>query len=214
MFLTDNFEKREWSAFVLKFKLKKDFYLQPAKILAPQLLGKILVVREKRSILAGKIVETEAYLGKEDPASHSYKGRVTPRNKIMYEEGGLIYVYLIYGKYFCFNIVVNKKNIPEAVFIRAVQPLEGIEIMRENNKEAKKLVHLTNGPCRWTKSFRIDKSFLGEKIYGDRIFIIDSPLTKKEKIVSAKRIGIDYAGKAKDWLLRFYIQDNQFVSKR
>ena len=197
-------------------KLDKSFYLQDASVLARKLLGKILVLKPNKSsnVLAGRIVETEAYLGVDDAASHSYKGRVTPRNRIMYEDGGLIYVYLIYGMYFCFNIIANKKNIPQAVFIRALQPLQGIDIMRKNNRKAKSDHTLTNGPCRWTASFGIDKSFLGKKIYSNRTYLLSRKDIKNKFIVKAKRIGIDYAKEAKDLPLRFYIKDNPFVSRK
>lgn len=193
-------------------KLKKEFYCVGAKKLAQELLGKILISVVDNSFLCGRIVETEAYLGKKDPASHSYQGKITPRNSIMYEEAGLIYVYMIYGMHWCFNIVANKKGVPEAVFIRALEPLEGIEIMKRNNPLAKSIRYLTNGPSRWTKSFGIDKRFLGLPIYGNQIFIVKEKHPPSFKIKKTKRIGIDYAQEAKDWLLRFYIEDNPFVS--
>ncbi len=193
-------------------KLKREFYLKNAELLAQKLLGKLLILKDKKGTLVGKIVETEAYLGIKDAASHSYQGKITLRNKIMYEEGGLIYVYLIYGIHFCFNIVANRRGVPEAVFIRALQPLKGIEIMKKKNKKARTLLTLTNGPCRWTKSFGINKNFLGEKIYGEKIYILNQPPLPKNKIIKTKRVGVDYAKEAKDWLLRFYIKDNPFVS--
>ena len=204
-------------------KLNKSFYLQDSSVIARKLLGKILVLKtgSVSSILAGKIVETEAYLGVTDAASHSYKGKVTPRNKIMYEEGGVIYIYLIYGMYFCFNLVwfewhqyVYKKDVPQAVFIRALQPLEGIDIMKKNNEKAKSIENLTNGPCRWTASFGIDKSLLGEKIYSNRIYILSTGDIQSKHILKAKRIGVDYAKESREWLLRFYIKDNPFVSRK
>lgn len=195
-------------------KLQRDFYLKNSKYLAPKLLGKILVLRRPQGLLAGRIVETEAYLGIDDPASHSYQAKYTPRNKILYQTGGLIYVYSIYGLYFCFNIVANKKQIPQAVFIRALEPLAGIDCMRQNNKKAKYSGNLTNGPCRWTKSFGIDKSFLGEKIYGKNIFIINQKGIASCNIIKTKRIGIEYAKEARAWPLRFYIKNNPFVSKK
>jgi len=193
-------------------KLDKEFYLNNSKILARKLLGKTLVLRTKGQVLAGKIVETEAYLGVRDAASHSYRGRVTPRNKIMFEDGGLVYIYLIYGMYFCFNIVSNKRGIPEAVFIRALEPLSGVSLMRKNNMGVKSGKMLTNGPCRWTRSFGIDKSFLGEKIYGRRIYITANKDISPAEIIKTKRIGVDFAKEAKDWPLRFYVKDNPFVS--
>ncbi len=192
----------------------KDFFLKDAEIVAKGLLGCFLVHQGESGILSGKIVETEAYLGIDDPASHSYQGKITPRNKIMYEEGGTIYVYSIYGVYLCFNIVVSKKNDPQAVFIRALEPITGKDKMvklsgRKNTRM------LTNGPAKWVQALGIDKSFLGTKIYGNGIFILRPDVLPKSKdIVSAPRVGIDYAGRAKNWKLRFYLKNNPYVSRK
>jgi len=192
-------------------KRPKEFFLHSAKSVARDILGDYLVVKNKTHTLVGKIVETEAYLGKRDDASHSFKGKVTPRNKILYFEGSKIYTYLIYGKFYCFNIVVSKKDDPQAVFIRALEPVEGINYMQRRRK-VKELHKLTNGPCRWTQSFGINKSFLGKSIVSKDIFIAAGPV-KNLKIAAAKRIGVDYATNSKDLPLRFYIKDNPFVSR-
>jgi len=194
-----------------KRRTKAFFYCQ-AVYVAKSILGDYLTLKTKKHTLIGKIVETEAYLGLGDDASHSFQGRLTRRNKILYSQGGLIYVYLIYGKLWCFNIVVSKKDNPQAVFIRAIEPIQGIELMKKARGIAKK-EKLTNGPCRWTQSFSIDKSFLGREITSKDIFI-SSPANKNFTIVKTKRVGVDYAVKSKDLPLRFYIKDNPFVSKK
>ncbi|MCM8823472.1 MAG: DNA-3-methyladenine glycosylase [Candidatus Omnitrophica bacterium] len=194
-----------------KNKRGKDFFRQNADLVAKELLGDYLVLMRNKDTLIGVIVETEAYLGVDDDASHAFGGKITERNKIMYCDGGVIYVYLIYGKYFCFNIVVSKKGDPQSVFIRAVEPILGIEIMKKN-RGISNLRNLTNGPCRWTQAFGIDKYFLGKSICGNEIFI--SRDTHKEfSIGIAKRIGIEYASNSKNLPLRFYIKNNTFVSK-
>lgn len=197
----------------LRFRRRgKSFFCRPAGYVAQNLLGDYLTVKNKKHTLVGKIVETEAYLGIGDDASHSFQGRLTPRNKILYQRGGIIYVYLIYGKFWCFNVVVSKKDDPQAVFIRAVEPIRGLEQM----KRARGLDNpgkLTNGPCRWTQSFSIDRNFLGREVTTEDIFIA-SPAAKDFSIVKAKRIGVDYAVKSGSLPLRFYIEGNPFVSKK
>ncbi len=194
----------------LKNKRNKDFFRRSAAGVAREILGDYLVLSGKRDVLAGKIVETESYPGLEDDASHSFKGKKTPRNQILYQPGGLIYIYLIYGKFWCFNIVVSQPNDPQAVFIRALEPLAGIEVMQKRRglSDPRKL---TNGPGRWTMSFGIDKKFLGQDITSSRIFISANP-SKKQAIVSTRRIGVDYATQSRDLPLRFYLKGNPFVS--
>ena len=194
-----------------KNKRNKSFFAKSSEYVAKAILGDSLILRTKKYTLAAKIVETESYFGRDDDASHSFGGKVTPRNKIMYERAGLIYVYFIYGMHWCFNVVTSKKGDPQAVLIRALQPLEGIEVMKRK-RGISDTKRLTNGPCKWTKSFGIDSKFSGKDITGDEIFIAKGP--KNFKITKAKRVGIEYATKSKDKLLRFYIESNPFVSKK
>ncbi|MDD3296374.1 MAG: DNA-3-methyladenine glycosylase [Candidatus Omnitrophica bacterium] len=196
---------------LLKRTRKLSFFRRNARFIARSILGDYLVFKTPEGILAARIVETEAYLGVKDDASHSYGGKLTPRNKVTYEPGGCVYVYLIYGKYWCFNIVVSRQGDPQTVFIRALEPLVGIDIMKVNrNLSSEK--GLTNGPCKWTKAFGIDKKILGKSIVS-REFFISYNRSKGFKVVSAKRIGVDYANKSKARFLRFYIKGNAFVSK-
>lgn len=195
-----------------KRKRLRSFFTKDSVSVAQRILGDYLVVKRRGTTLVGRIVETESYLGKEDDASHTYGGRLTERNKILYAEGGLIYVYFIYGKYWCFNIAVSKKDNPEAVFIRALEPVSGCKTMMKDRgtNDSKKL---TNGPCRWTAAFGIDRKVLGKSIVSGNMFI-SSCSHKSFEIVKTKRIGVEYAHLSKDLLLRFYIKDNPFVSKK
>ncbi len=189
-------------------RLELDFYLQPTLKVAKELLGKIIVRKLKGQILAGKIVETEAYIGEDDPASHAFGG-ITQRNKIMYLLGGHIYVYFTYGMHYCFNVVTENEGFPSAVLIRAVKPIEGIELMKKfrRNDEIK---NLTNGPAKFCQAFAIDKSLNGKSLLGDEIFIVESIDNVKFKIGRSPRVGVK-SGLDKKW--RFFIVGNPFVSK-
>jgi len=195
-----------------KRRRSKNFFLHDAIYVAKKILGDYIIVRKKSSLLIAKIVETESYLGIKDDASHSFCAKITPRNKVLFEEGGIVYVYLIYGLCWCFNIVVSGKGDPQAVFIRAVEPVSGVDIMMRNRK-TKDLRMLTKGPCRFTRAFGIDKRFLGKSLLSDDIYILRN-YSEKFKIQAAKRIGVDYANHSKNLLLRFYIKGNPFVSKK
>lgn len=194
-----------------KGKRKKAFFAKNAKYVAKNILGDFLVLKRGKHLLAGRIVEVESYLGRDDDASHSFSGKKTARNEILYQEGGIIYVYLIYGLYWCFNIVTSPEANPQAVFIRALEPVKGVEQMKK--RRGKKIRNLTNGPCRWTMAFGIDKNFLGKKIYSGQICILEKK-RKDFNIIEASRIGIDYAQKSKNLPLRYYIEESEFVSKR
>ncbi|MFH1504052.1 MAG: DNA-3-methyladenine glycosylase [Candidatus Omnitrophota bacterium] len=195
-----------------KNKRNKSFFRCGAQSAAKELLGDYLVLKDKKITLAGRIVETEGYIGIEDDASHSFGGRRTKRNQTMYNEGGCVYAYFIYGKFWCFNVVTSKKDDPQAVLIRAIEPVEGLEVMKER-RGPKGAKNLTNGPCRWTQAFAIDKAYEGRDITCDELFI-SRGLNKKFDIVETTRVGIDYAVNSKDWLLRFYIKGSSFISKK
>jgi len=188
--------------------LKRDFYERNTKVVAKELLGKILVHRLPEGDTMGRIVETEAYFGNGDPASHASRGK-TPRNSIMFGPPGHAYVYFNYGMHYLFNVVTEKEGVPGAVLIRALEPLRGIDFMFKKRK-VKELKLLTNGPAKLTQALGIDISHNGLDLVNGEIFACDD---KKAvfNIVSASRIGISVG---KDDLLRFYIADNQFVSKK
>ena len=188
-------------------KLKRSFFAQPTLQVARKLLGKYLVLKQNGTILSGKIVETEAYVGKDDPASHAF-GRVTPRNQIMYGPPGYAYVYFIYGNYYCLNFVTEKDGFAAAVLIRALEPTEGIEKMAKNRNSAT-VEDLTNGPGKLCQSFGIDKNLNGCDITSNSLFVEDRN-EEIDQIESSARIGVR-EGSDKKW--RFYIAKNSFVSK-
>lgn len=189
-------------------KIELDFYLQPTLKVAKKLLGKIIIRKFEDQIIAGKIVETEAYIGEDDPASHAFGG-MTKRNKVMYLPGGHIYVYFTYGMHYCFNVVTEDEGFPAAVLIRAVEPVEGIEMMKKL-RGTDKIQNLTNGPAKFCQAFGIDKSLNGASLLGDEIFIVESTNNVKFKVGRSPRIGIKL-GLDKKW--RFFIKDNPFVSR-
>ena len=202
--------------------LEKDFFKQGALDLAKDLLGKILVRECDGRILKGKIVETEAYIGEIDKASHAYNGRRTERTEPLFREGGIAYVYFIYGKYFCFNVISGIENKGEGVLIRAIEPLNEFDYLAEkrfnqNYDELTKAKEkaLTNGPSKLCLAYSIDKSDNYKKLYEKgNLYIEDNYEDNLFEIVESKRIGIDYAEEAIDFLWRFYIKDNLYVSKK
>ena len=199
-------------------KLGREFYSRDTLIVAKELLGKVLVYEVGGQKISAKIVETEAYMGIEDKAAHSYGGRRTKRVEVMYGAPGFSYVFMIYGMYFCFNVVTREVGNPQAVLIRAVEPREGLDFMAQNRfkkpycelTQAQKR-GLTNGPGKLCQAFSIDKNLNGEDLCGRRLYIEEG---KKEifNIVSTKRVGVDYAQEAKDFPWRFYIEGNKHVS--
>lgn len=179
-----------------------------------ELLGKKLVSNFDGKRTSGIIVETEAYAGPIDKASHAYNWRRTKRTEVMYHAGGLAYVYLCYGMYHLFNVVVSKKDLPHAILIRAVEPEEGIEWMRERYPHAKPGNKLTNGPGKLTKALGIETKHTGlSLIRNSPIWIEEGKKILPLEIETSARIGVDYA--KEDALLpwRFTIKGNPYVSK-
>lgn len=199
-------------------KLDREFYNRDTVLVAKELLGKIIVREIDGQKLSARIVEAEAYMGITDKAAHSYGGRRTSRVEVMYGKPGFSYVFIIYGMYYCFNTVTREEGTPQAVLIRAVEPIEGIDFMAQNRlkKSYKQLTktqmkNLTNGPGKLCGALLIDKSLNGEDLCGNKLYIEEGE-NEKFNIVSAKRVGIDYAEEAKDYPWRFYIEDNKYVS--
>lgn len=178
------------------------------KNLAIELLGKLLVRKIGQKHLIGKIVETEAYLDKNDLASHSAVGK-TARNEVMFGEAGLAYVYFTYGMHYCFNVVTGESGKGSAVLIRAVEPIAGINIMQKNRRR-NNFTNLTNGPAKLCQAFSIDKSLNGLDLRKSKILYLANSLEEKFLIAKTSRIGIK---KSPEKLLRFYIKENKFVSK-
>lgn len=201
-------------------KLDLEFYEKEAKELAKDLLGKILVHEINGERLAGRIVEVEAYTGEDDKACHTYGGRRTRRTEIMYKRPGHLYVYLIYGMYHLVNIVSGQEELGQAVLIRALEPVEDLDKFAKNRygKNYEELSsyqkkNLSNGPGKLTKAMNIDNNHNGLDLLDSQLHIEDDGYEDFE-IVESKRIGIDYAEEARDYLYRFYIKDNKYVSVR
>ena len=196
-------------------KLNRKFFQQKTERVAKELLGKVLVRKIGNKILSGTIVETEAYIGPHDLASHASRGR-TDRSDIMFREAGNWYVYMIYGFYYCLNIVTEEKDYPAAVLIRALEPLEGIEIMKKY-RNVDNVANFTSGPGKLCKALAIDKSLncASATSKNSKLYIEDRSMKiPRNKIAKSTRIGVDYAGHWKDKLLRFYVKDSRFVSKK
>lgn len=190
-------------------KIKKSFYLSDDVVeLAKVLLGKFLCTNiNGKGITSGMITETEAYAGITDRASHAYGGRRTERTEIMYMEGGTAYVYLCYGVHSLFNIVTNKKNIPDAILIRAIKPAEGKDIMLERNNKKILNERSGTGPGNVSKLLGIHYSHTGLSLLGKEIWLEDRGVKIPfDKIISSPRVGVDYAGKDAKLPYRFQIK--------
>jgi DNA-3-methyladenine glycosylase len=181
---------------------------------ARDLIGKLLVVPDANGRrVSGMIVETEAYLGEIDKAAHSYGGRRTARNEITYAAGGHVYVFFVYGMYYQLNLVTGQEGDPHVVLIRAVEPVEGVEVMR-GRRGAMKDRNLTSGPGKLCIALDITRDLNGEDIIdGERIWVEEYRKVKPGDIVSGPRVGIDYAEEFAMMPWRFWMSGNEFVSK-
>src|SRR5437762_11828606 len=196
-------------------KLPREFYTR-SDVLAVgrDLLGKKLIVAGRNgSRVAGIIVESEAYRGPEDRASHAYKGRRTQRTETMYGIGGTAYVFFVYGMYNQFNVVTNVEDAPHAVLIRALEPVEGIDLMRKR-RLGQPDHNLTNGPGKLCIAMGIDRKLDSADLLGDRVWLEQGRTIPRSQITSGPRIGIDYAEEWVDKPWRFWIRDNPYVSRR
>ncbi|WHY02725.1 DNA-3-methyladenine glycosylase [Neobacillus sp. DY30] len=189
--------------------LSQDFYEQPTLELAKALLGCLLVKETEQGLAAGYIVETEAYIGPSDRAAHSYNNRRTARTEVMFQLSGLAYTYLMHT-HCLFNVVSGGEEKPEAVLVRAIEPLYGIEVMK-SRRGLDDLKSLTNGPGKLTKSLGITMEDYGSSLTLPPLYIANGIFP--DSISVGKRIGIDNAGEAKDYPWRFWITDNKFVSR-
>jgi DNA-3-methyladenine glycosylase len=189
-------------------KLKREFYNRPTLKVAKDLLGKYLVVQKRKKILSGKIVETEAYIGSDDPACHASKG-MTPRNRVMFGPPGHAYIYFTYGMYHCLNLITEEDGFPAAVLIRAIEPVQGIDLMMRRRGK-RNLKNLTSGPGKLCQALGLDRSLNGEDLCSGKIWVEERG-EKAGLIKSDSRVGIT-EGKNKKW--RLYISNNEFVSKR
>ncbi len=198
-------------------KLKKEFYTRNVLIVAKELLGKFFVYKDINSNkeYIGKIVETEAYDGIIDEASHTFRGK-TERNKIMFKDGGFLYVYFTYGIHYCANVVTDKVNEGNGVLLRAMEPITGFDFFTQNRFGTneitpKQKINLLNGPAKICKAFGITKEQNGKNLLDSEIYILDAPNLSEDKIVTTTRIGIK---KSVSLPWRFYIKDNQYISKK
>jgi len=189
-------------------RLDRNFFSRDPSQVAQRLLGKILVKKTSEGILKGKVVETEAYYSKDDPASH-FQIRPSSRDFFRDKPSGTIYVYFTYGNHWMFNVLAKGEDKSGAVLIRALEPVEGIEIMKKHRK-VKKDTELTSGPAKLTQAFQINGSYNGKDVtVNDEIYFEDSEETPN--IVTTSRIGIK---EGKDLPLRYYVKGNRFVSKK
>jgi DNA-3-methyladenine glycosylase len=195
-------------------RLPRDFYTRLDLLaVARALLGCRLVVPARSGTrVSGIIVETEAYRGPEDRASHAYRGRRTDRTRTMYEIGGTAYVYFVYGMYHQFNVVTNVRDVPHAVLVRALEPDEGIALMRRRRRSSRD-ERLTSGPGKLCIALGIDRRLDRADLLGDRVWIEAGVPVPGSRIGVGPRVGIDYAGAwaARPW--RYWIRDNPFVSR-
>ncbi len=195
-------------------KLPVEFYNRKDVLqVAKDLLGKILITKFDGIVTSARIVETEAYIAITDKASRSFNGKRTARNEYMYAEPATVYVYICYGLHHLFNVVTNKKNIPDAVLIRAGEPLEGIDNMLKRTAGKKIDNTITKGPGNLAKALGINKTHGGMSVLEKTIFIVDdSTIIKPESIAASKRIGVDGAAEAAEYPFRYYIKGNKYVS--
>lgn len=198
--------------------LQRAFYQRDTITVSKDLLGKILIHESSQGTTAGRIVETEAYRGPEDQAAHSYGGRRTARNEVMFGEKGHAYVYFIYGMYYCFNVTAgDMPSKPEAVLLRALQPVAGEDIMAKRRgrgiKHAKP-ANLTNGPSKLCMAMGISKTQNKTDLTSQPLYIKDAPPVPPDDIVKTTRVGVDYAGEWQNNPWRFYIKGNSYVSAK
>jgi len=193
--------------------LPRSFYLQPTLVVARQLLGKILVHATPEAVVAGRIVETEAYRGPADRAAHSRGGLRSARNEVMYGPAGHAYVYFIYGMYHCMNVVTRERDVPEAVLIRALEPVAGTDAMRARRRLADAPDwKLCRGPGALCRALGIDRAHNGFDLVRGAIRVLDAPAVPARAVARTPRIGVDYAGRdaVRPW--RFVVRTSPAVS--
>jgi DNA-3-methyladenine glycosylase len=195
-------------------KLDSAFYDRPSVVkVAKELLGKVLVTELDGERTSGRIVEVEAYNGVVDRASHAWSGRRTARTEVMFGAGGTAYVYLIYGIHHLFNVVTNGKDIPHAVLVRALEPLEGIPVMRKRMGSERLDQRLTRGPGNLSKAMGLLTRHTGLSLLDGSIWIGDDGFRpRRSEIVATPRIGVDYAGEDAALHYRFFLKGNPYVS--
>lgn len=200
-------------------KVSKEFYQQDTLEVSKGLLGKFLVHKVDGIELMGRIVEVEAYMGPHDKAAHSYNNRRTERVEIMYGPPGFAYIFAIYGMYFCMNVVTGEVGIPNAILIRALEPISPLNQLSLNrygrnysDLNKRSVINMTNGPGKLCSAMKIDKSNYGDDLCGESLYILKSDTNEDFEICTSPRINIDYAEEAIDYPWRYFIKNNPFVS--
>lgn len=191
-------------------KLTREFYLRSGLEVAHDLIGKQLVHHTPEGIISGLIVEVEAYMGHIDAAAHSYRASRIGRTAVQYGPGGYAYLFMLYGMHLCMNVVANAEECPEVILIRALQPVDGIALMKSRRKQ-KDLRNLCNGPGKLTQALGIEKRHYGADLCGEELYIesIDMPTPP---VSATKRINIDYSGEAIHYPWRFVWTDSPYIS--
>lgn len=198
-------------------KLPVAFYERTDVVaIAKELIGKIVCTRIEGELTSGRIVETEAYVAHIDKASHAFAGRRTTKNEHMYEEAGKTYVYICYGMHQMLNVVTNKRDVPDAILIRALEPIDGVETMLRRTGKIKPDATLTKGPGNVGKALGISKQHSAVSLSGDEVFIYADEASDipDDQIGVSKRIGVESAGADALLPFRFYVKGNKFVSGR
>ncbi|GAW92268.1 DNA-3-methyladenine glycosylase [Calderihabitans maritimus] len=189
--------------------LPASFYARDTTQVAKELLGTYMVYHSPQGTVGGKIVETEAYLGAEDPACHSARGK-TRRNAVMFGEAGHAYIYQIYGIHYCFNVTTDRPEVAAAVLIRALEPVIGIELMKARRGQ-EEITKLCSGPAKLVQAMGIPPELNGTSVVEGPVKFYRDKNVQEQEIVTTTRIGIS---KAVDWPLRFYLAGNPHVSKK
>jgi DNA-3-methyladenine glycosylase len=194
-------------------KLSQSFYRRADVVrIASDLIGKWLFTSIAGEVTGGMIVETEAYSWRER-GCHAFGKKKTPRNEVMFGEGGTAYVYLCYGMHYLFNVVTNVSEKPEAVLVRAIQPEVGAEIMQFRRGVLQSDLHLTSGPGKLTRALGIDRKLNGKSLLDSEVWIEKRDKVQPQQILVSKRIGIDYAGVDAALPWRFSLKNNPWVSR-
>lgn len=193
--------------------LPREFYLRDANAVAVGLLGKVLVHRTAEGVTGGVIVETEAYRGQMDKGAHSYPYKRTARTEIQFGPGGYAYVYAIYGLHCCFNVVAGPAEEPEAVLVRALRPVTGLELMAQRRPKAKGRAELCNGPGKLCQALDITKAQYGADLCGSELYVEEGEVLSPRDILVSPRINIDFAEECRDYLWRYFLKDEPCVSK-
>ncbi|HYJ09059.1 MAG TPA: DNA-3-methyladenine glycosylase [Polyangiaceae bacterium] len=194
--------------------LPRAFYARPVLTVAREVIGKLLVHESSQGLLVGRIVEAEAYRGPEDRAAHSWGGRRTPRTEVMYGEPGLAYVFFVYGMHWHLNLVTTRAGAPHAVLLRAIEPLQGADLMAHRRGVPASHVNLSNGPGKLCQALGVDRRHYGlDLTAGSELFLSEGPGVARGRLGRSPRIGVDYA---EDWAekpWRFFERDNRWVSR-